>query len=373
MPYRRLSSLIAAATLSALSTSAPAEGIYGQVSGGFNNARDQDFGAGEESFDEGGMGALSMGFSWPSGLRAEGEYAHRSNEVATNGSDTRQRFDTVMGNTYYDFGGARLQSRLHPYIGLGAGFGKLDLDGTNVAIPGGSDHLFAYQGLAGIGYDLSRKLMLSAGYRYLQTERFNNGSGQQERYRSDGVLASLRYTFGPAPVRVAETPQPAVAVVQAPAPAPLPAPIEQPEVASFETVVLRPVNFQFDRAELTDPSQTTLEELATRLATHDDIRVLISGHTDAIGSEEYNRELGLRRAESVRDYLVSKGVKPANIELATAGKDRPVADNSTPEGRALNRRAEVSDRGKPANVKIQIEGPTAESVEAAKPGDPGAK
>jgi len=70
-------------------------------------------------------------------------------------------------------------------------------------------------------------------------------------------------------------------------------------------------------------------------------KVKISGHTDNVGDSNYNMKLSLRRAEAVRDYLISLGLDPKKVEVIGEGMTKPIADNSTKEGRAKNRRVEV--------------------------------
>jgi len=74
---------------------------------------------------------------------------------------------------------------------------------------------------------------------------------------------------------------------------------------------------------------------------HPGIGILVEGHTDSVGGREYNMNLSLRRAQSVKTFLVSHGVRPSLITINGYGFTRPVATNSTPEGRQLNRRVEV--------------------------------
>jgi OmpA-OmpF porin, OOP family len=144
------------------------------------------------------------------------------------------------------------------------------------------------------------------------------------------------------------------------------------DVAAFETIVLRAVNFQFDKSELTAPARETLDAIATRLTDKDGLSILIEGHTDAFGSDEYNVKLGQERAEAVRRHLVERGVKAESIEVVSRGEEEPAASNQTEEGRAQNRRVELEPREQPpAAVKIVVEPPTPQSIEAAKPGDPG--
>ena len=70
-------------------------------------------------------------------------------------------------------------------------------------------------------------------------------------------------------------------------------------------------------------------------------KVIITGYTDNVGAPDYNSALSLKRAEAVRDYLISLGADPTKFEVSGAGEAKPIADNSTDEGRAKNRRVEV--------------------------------
>ncbi len=108
-----------------------------------------------------------------------------------------------------------------------------------------------------------------------------------------------------------------------------------------QTVVLRGVNFEFDKATLTVNARTLLDEVASALTDTPQIRVEVGGHTDARGSDAYNQELSEHRAQSVVDYLLSKGIAPERLQAAGYGETVPVADNQTDEGRELNRRVEL--------------------------------
>ena len=101
--------------------------------------------------------------------------------------------------------------------------------------------------------------------------------------------------------------------------------------------MLRGVNFEFDRAELTGASLATLSVVVAQLNECRNVRSVVGGHADAIGSEAYNQGLSQRRAESVREYLVSQGVAASQLEARGFGESQPIATNDTDEGRALNR------------------------------------
>lgn len=107
-----------------------------------------------------------------------------------------------------------------------------------------------------------------------------------------------------------------------------------------KTVVLRGVNFEFNKATLTMDSEVILERALTALRASPDLSVLITGHTDNVGSAKYNKALSLRRAESVKSWLVRKGVSAKRLTVGGKGFDEPIDDNTTADGRANNRRIE---------------------------------
>lgn len=102
--------------------------------------------------------------------------------------------------------------------------------------------------------------------------------------------------------------------------------------------------FDFDKSVLKPEGKQALDEVGDKIqskgATVIDVNII--GHTDSIGTEEYNQALSLRRATSVKDYILTKGVDASIIDVSGKGETEPVADNSTKEGRAQNRRVEVS-------------------------------
>jgi len=111
----------------------------------------------------------------------------------------------------------------------------------------------------------------------------------------------------------------------------------------FDAVAL----FDFDKAELKPEGKEQIkayrEEATAELSRAD--KITITGHTDNVGAADYNMKLSQRRAEAVRDYLVGLGVDPAKLEVKGEGMANPMADNSTAEGRAKNRRVEVDITG----------------------------
>ncbi|KKA04746.1 membrane protein [Pseudomonas ogarae] len=127
-------------------------------------------------------------------------------------------------------------------------------------------------------------------------------------------------------------------------PPPVPAPVvEEAVVVQEETIVIRDVHFEFNKATLTPADKDVLSTVATRLKQETSTAQLrVTGHTDSVGSDAYNQRLSEKRANSVVQYLVENGVPRASfVSVSGAGESQPVADNKTADGRAMNRRTEI--------------------------------
>ena len=101
-------------------------------------------------------------------------------------------------------------------------------------------------------------------------------------------------------------------------------------------------NFDFGKATLQESSFAVLDDLVAYLKRKEDDRIEIGGHTDNVGNAASNLKLSLDRANTVRDYLIGKGVDPARLTAKGYGMTQPVAENKTEAGRAENRRTEVT-------------------------------
>ena len=147
------------------------------------------------------------------------------------------------------------------------------------------------------------------------------------------ICKALAKEETPAPPPPAPAPPPSE-------PAPPPPPPMEPPVA--EKIILRGVNFDFDKDDIRPDAAVILDEAARILTgTHAGSRVRIEGHADATGPDAYNQGLSERRASSVRSYLVTQGVEASKLTAVGYGESRPIASNDTSEGRALNRRVEL--------------------------------
>lgn len=100
--------------------------------------------------------------------------------------------------------------------------------------------------------------------------------------------------------------------------------------------------FPFDSDQLQPAARENLTRLAESLETYDDTRVLIVGHTDSVGSAQYNQGLSERRARSAADFLARQGIDRSRIDTVGAGENEPIDTNETADGRQENRRVEVA-------------------------------
>ncbi|MGD2129994.1 MAG: OmpA family protein [Lysobacterales bacterium] len=276
-------------------------------------------------------------------------------------SGTYRGYDTVWPGATYDqwkLSNLGLQGRyyygegtLRPFLTLGIGYLKhrniMD-EGQDISLNGG----------VGVAGQLSKHLSARAQIIY----RLNGDDESQPRFSNYGDViytVALSFDFGgkeppPPPPPPAEPPPP-------PPPPPNPdldgdgVPNERDKCPNtrqgavvdldgceVEAVIeLQGVHFDFDKATLRPEAKKILDEAAALLQEHERVIVEVAGHTDSTGPEDYNQGLSERRANSVRDYLISKGVTATRMTARGYGETRPVATNDTKEGRAENRRVEL--------------------------------
>ena len=108
---------------------------------------------------------------------------------------------------------------------------------------------------------------------------------------------------------------------------------------------LENVEFEFNKAVLTPKSMEILKPVLATMKENETLEIELSGHTDNIGSKQYNQKLSEARAKAVADYLIKNGIDPKRIKTVGYGFDKPIASNDTPEGRQRNRRTEMKILG----------------------------
>lgn len=149
----------------------------------------------------------------------------------------------------------------------------------------------------------------------------------------DGEIKPAPKAEAPKPV----APPPPAAAPQAPKPVTPPPPAPVSEKVTFAADAF----FDFDKATLKPEATAKLDDLVSKTKGINLEVIIAVGHTDSVGSDEYNQKLSIRRSEAVKAYLVSKGVEPNRVYTEGKGEKQPVADNKTAEGRAKNRRTEI--------------------------------
>jgi len=165
-----------------------------------------------------------------------------------------------------------------------------------------------------------------------------------------GVSSRVPLQETPPPAKVTTAPEPPKEVVKI-----VEVPVEKivvkevvkevPKVVEVERIVFPHVAFRFDSAELTELGKGEVYLAAQRLKEKANITIAIEGHTDDVGSNEYNDKLGMRRAEAVMKELASLGVDRARMSAASLGETKPLIGQETAWARAVNRRVEFQVTG----------------------------
>ncbi|HYG89931.1 MAG TPA: OmpA family protein [Azospirillum sp.] len=288
-------------------------------------------------YDRGWVGSLSAGYATAFGLRGELEGSRRWGNKVDGDNDPTAEWSGftdswgIMGNLLYDI---NTGTAFTPYIGIGAGMAQVD---SKVAVSTlvGRNFVddkawrFAYQGIAGVAYNLNRNLAITADYRYFATTnpKFDGPLGDVKgEYSNHSVMVGLRYTFG-APIVPA-----AVAAPVAPA---APAPQPQTEYLVF---------FDWNKADITPASDRIIGDAAAAAGSMRAVGIHVIGHTDTSGSPSYNQRLSERRAEAVRRALVARGVPAANITTEGKGETSLLVPTGDNVREPSNRRAQIMIR-----------------------------
>ncbi|QXI27122.1 OmpA family protein [Pseudomonas vanderleydeniana] len=248
----------------------------------------------------------------------------KSNHTRSNDGTGSQKLggDKFGLKGQYHFG--TVGDAIRPYVEGGVAHGSL----TNVAADGHT------------GRDQSTFLTTGAGAKWYITDNFYARGGVEADYKLDNgrwdyaAVVGLGVNFGGNGGKVAPAPAPAP-VAQEPAPAP-----EAP-VAEVVKVELD-VKFDFNKSVVKPNSYGDVKNLADFMKQYPQTTTVVAGHTDSIGTDAYNQKLSQRRADAVKQILVKDGIAPNRVESVGYGKTRPVADNATEAGRAINRRVEAS-------------------------------
>ncbi|MDP3294039.1 MAG: OmpA family protein [Nevskia sp.] len=315
----------------------------------------------DRSKDDGVGGSISVGKRLTSNLDLEvfGHFTNYPN--GSSGKDTKL-FGAGAGANIFPFPTHPLLDGAYVRLAASRGQGKdvpgLVKDYTSTIFDAGLGYLFTLSKAPLGPFAPGIALRVEALYRHDAHGRSQLGiSPSNDQYFQDiAINVGLRIPLGGrgwAPA--VEAPKEEVAIVPveeaaAPPPPPPPPPCEPPVPGQpinldgckeGDTLVLRGVNFEFDKAKLTVNAKALLDPVADALIARPDIKVEINGHTDSKGSDAYNLKLSDARAASVVAYLVGRGVAADRMTSKGFGESMPVADNATDEGREFNRRVEL--------------------------------
>ncbi|MBI3713325.1 MAG: OmpA family protein [Burkholderiales bacterium] len=150
-----------------------------------------------------------------------------------------------------------------------------------------------------------------------------------------GCDAPLVPPTPPAPPAPVAPPPPPPAPPAPPAPAPAPVPTSEKVTFAADAF------FDFDKAILKPEAKVKLDDMASKLQGVNLEVIVAVGHTDSVGTDEYNQKLSVRRADAVKAYIISRGIDAKRVFSEGKGEKQPVADNKSSAGRAKNRRVEI--------------------------------
>ena len=333
--------------LVAAPVSAQDKGPYIEGTAGISLPEDSEVSAGgvstDVSLDNGFAGGLAVGNAYGNGFRTEFEIGFHSNDLDRSPS-TSINGDTqaisLMVNGLYDFA---VDSRFKPFVGVGLGGARVSVDADTypnvLGAVDDSDIGFAWQGMAGVAYQIDDQLSASLRYRYFSVPSVNmstsGGSTFETDYASHDIMVGLRWSFG-APKKMEPKPEP---VKMAPPPPPPPPPAAPPPPPPLTRNFI--VFFDFDSATLTPQARSIISAAANESRKRSGIRIALTGHTDRAGRTSYNQRLSMRRAVAVRDELIRLGLANNDIGVSAKGESEPLVSTADGVREAQNRRVEI--------------------------------
>ena len=354
---KNLIGLAVAATLSLTTLTASAEdmfrGAWYAVPGISYMNTDSDLDA-----NNGGGISLAIGKELSQSFDLQGRlgYNRASEDTGIAGVGGRYKQTTLGLDALYMFS----RDKFRPFLLAGLGVARNKVDYSNLNI--GDDSKTSLMAGLGLGaqYLFSDSFGLQADLRHQWSKSDAKAAGTT--FDADGTIGNTLLNLGgvfrfgaPAAVVAEAAPEPAP-IAAAPEPMPEPAPAPEPAKCTpqMDTITVGAEKlFGFDKANLRDEGKAALNEAADKIKANPEIKaVIVTGHTDRIGSDAYNQKLSDRRANQVKDYLASQGVDPSMIDAVGKGEAEPVVqctgNNATKKLISClqpNRRVEIRAEG----------------------------
>ncbi len=321
----KLVSLAVAATLGLTALTASAEdmfrGAWYAVPGLSYMDTDSDLEA-----DNGGGGFISIGKelspSWD--LQGRLGYNRADEDTGIPGASGKYKQTTLGLDALYMFS----RDKFRPFLLAGLGAARNDVDYNGVGLTDKDKTSW----LAGLGlgaqYLFTDKFGIQADLRHQWSKaEAKNAAGTVD---ADETIGNTLFNVGgifrfgaPAPVVAEAAPEPAP-IAAAPEPVPAPEPVKCTPQMDTITVGAEKL-FGFDKANISDEGKEALNDAAAKIKANPELKaVIVTGHTDRIGSDAYNQKLSERRANLVKDYLAAQGVDPSIIEAVGKGESEPV-------------------------------------------------
>lgn len=318
------------------------ESVQSSYWGGGNSSGNLDF-------DTGWAGFATIGYGFEKNWRVELELGYRGNDaqltkescygygegpslVSYEGGCRTRVYDgdmteyTAMINVIYD---VPLTERLDLNIGLGAGvdYVQLDLSRNGGTLTDESDTRFAFQAIAGLTYQITKRLDLALTYRYLNVSEPEFSARYKTLELDDlekhTVTIGLRYDL-----HADEAPLP-------PPPPMAPPPPPQPGPQQFI------IYFGFDKCNITPEADGVLNEAVSAAKTQGSARITVVGHTDTMGSNDYNQRLSECRSDAAKSNLVNKGIAAGSISTSGRGEGELMVKTGDSVKEPQNRRATI--------------------------------
>ncbi|OGV78165.1 MAG: flagellar motor protein MotB [Methylotenera sp. RIFCSPLOWO2_02_FULL_45_14] len=361
---KNLVSLAVAATLGLAAFSASAEDMYRgawyAVPGVSYMNTDSDLDA-----NNGGGAFIKLGKELSPSWDIQGGlgYNRASEDTGIAGVGGHYKQTTLGVDALYMFS----RDKFRPFLLAGLGVARNNVDYSNFpALQDRSKTSWLANVGVGAQYLINDTFGLQADLRHQWTRSNANAPGTN--FDADGTIGNTLLSLGgifrfgaPAPMPVAAAPEPAPAPYVAPAPEPAPAPVAAPAPCEpkFETVTLQAEKlFGFDKYKLNGDAVAELDSVIATLKEHPEFDVVVvTGHTDRIGSEKYNQKLSERRAEAVKAHLVSHDIDADRVRAVGKGELQPLVACEGVKGRKAlieclspNRRVEIhGERLHPVN------------------------